>query len=100
MKDCWLDPYGKVYMCSGIWSHNRDAEKILIEQYGFEDEFEIDDKYPFDTATEVLSKVYGWVRYSTCANRGWCFSKKPTQSQRDKMFDLTGYVYGKNTYDM
>ncbi|MBQ3414822.1 MAG: hypothetical protein IJH39_05650 [Clostridia bacterium] len=91
MRDCWLSPYGEVIYVSA-WSHNTKAEELLIERYGFEDIYDIYDKHPFETASDVLMK-YGWIRYSTCANRGWLMEVKPSSEQKNKMFDLTGYVY-------
>lgn len=90
MKDCWLSPYGEVIYVSA-WSHNQKAEELLIERYGFEDEYHIYDKHPFENASDVLMK-YGWIRYSTCANRGWLIETKPTTEQKDKMFELTKYI--------
>lgn len=90
MKDCLLSPYGEVIFCGGAWNHNTDAEKILIERYGYNDALEIYEKHEFENATDVLMG-YGWVRYSTCANRGWCFNKyKITTEQKNKIFELTG----------
>lgn len=89
MKDCWLSPYGEVIYVSA-WSHNAKAEELLIERYGFKDIYDIDDKHPFETASDILMK-YGWIRYSTCANRGWLMEVKPTSEQKNIMFDLTGY---------
>lgn len=92
MKDCWLNPFGEIVWCRGAWSHNQDAERILIERYGFEDEIDIYSRYPFKNATDVLMDEYRWCRYSTCANRGWCWNKELTTDQKNKMFDLTGFV--------
>lgn len=92
MKDCWMSPYGEVLYCSGIWNHNSDAEKILIERYGFKDALDIDDKYPDLLASEVLEEIYGWCRYTTCANRGWMWLKKLTTDQKNKIYDLTGEI--------
>lgn len=88
MKDCWLSPYGEIIKCSGAWNHNQDAQKILIERYGFEDIYQIYDKYPFKNATDVLMDEYGWCRYSTCANQGWLYTKELTPDQKNKIFDL------------
>ena len=92
-RDCWLSPYGEIFWCTGTWTHDMDAVDILIDNYGFEDEYDIDKKYPDLLPTDVLMDVYGWVRYSSCANRGWCFHKEPTTDQKNIMFDLTGFIY-------
>lgn len=93
MHDCWLSPYGEVIWCSGAWNHNQDAINLLIERYGYKDIIDIDDTFPFKLATDILTEVYGWCRYSTCANRGWLWIKPLTTEQKNKIFDLTGELF-------
>lgn len=103
-RDCWLDPYGKVYYCE-MFGHDEAAQEIL------KDEFPMDGSNPigFDdwesrgfcgSFIETLEKR-GWIQFSTTIDRWGCEHiigyednhPRPTSAQIDKMYELTGFYY-------
>ena len=95
MKECWLSPYGEVIYTSGMWGHAEAAAKILFERYndgsweGTQDVWrEVIMEY--NSPTDLLQEK-GWIKFSTITNE-WIIFKEPTTDQKNKMFDLTGYI--------
>lgn len=90
MTDLWLSPYGEVIKCEpGSWKHATTAGKILNERYGYK----YDTDYPELGWDDELERK-GWVRWTSCTGCGWILRPevKPTASQLDKIFELTGYI--------
>ena len=93
MKECWLSPYGEIIYTNGEWEHASKAAKILFERYNNGKWEYIEEVWcEWKTPTDLLEDL-GWIRYSTISNN-WVFdnSSKLTTDQKNKMFDLTGYV--------
>ena len=85
-RDCWLSPYGEVINCTGKWDHAGTAWKIMEEKLGL-DLDEID----------KLDREHGSLTAATGGydDIGWVIKDKfePTEDQKRKMFDLTGFIY-------
>jgi len=101
MKECWLSPYGEVIYTSGMWEHAETAAKILFERYNngsWEDTqdvwCDVASSLGSNSPTDVLQDKYGWIRYSIISNKwlvGWEYGIYPTEEQKNKMFELTGW---------
>lgn len=101
MNDCWLSPYGEVVDVP-TWGHANVAAKIILERYyaengeRFEDTQDVWCSCNGESPTDMLESM-GWIRYSSTYVHGWCvfkgYSKEPTREQKEKMFDLTGFIY-------
>ena len=104
MKDCWLSPQGEVVYCSGKWEHGRTAWKIMEENLGIDIDIIDDLDRTCGSLTTALESL-GWIRYTTLPNYatggyddiGWVINDnyKPTVGQKNKMYDLTGFIFDK-----
>ena len=85
-QDGWLSPFGEWFPCA-YWGHCFKAEAILKERYPVLFK-EIDEDYSL--YTQKLEEL-GWIRYKTDLHK-WILQihAKPTASQKDKAFELTG----------
>lgn len=91
----WLSPQGQVWESEEIGCHYKLAESILQEK--FPSEF---DEYGYHIShnheyVEMLEEK-GYVRYCDWGtDPSWAipFSKRLTNRQLKKMFDLTGYIH-------
>ena len=107
MRDCWLSPYGEVINCTGKWDHGGTAWRIMEEKLGLDlDEMDKLDR-EHGSLTAGLESL-GWVRYTTLPNYktggyddiGWVIKEGyiPTEEQKIKMFELSGYIYELTNY--
>ena len=106
MRDCWLSPYGEVINCQGKWDHGGTAWKIMEDKLSFDID-KISDIIDHGSLTEGLESL-GWVRYTTLPDYktggyddiGWVIKEgyTPTEEQKSKMFELSGYIYELNDY--
>lgn len=103
-RDCWLDPYGKIYYVPEF-RHEDAAEFILKDEFPMQGTtpvgFETWEERGFhDCFTETLERR-GWVRFTTTIDRWSCEHSigyeerrpRPTRAQIDKMYELTGFYY-------
>ena len=86
MDNCWLSPEGEVIVCD---NHDLKARELIKERYGI-DPSEIPEP----------SHFLGRKRWMAYHNRPWWvgwwsyyYSKGPTQTQIDRIYELTGEVY-------
>ena len=101
MTDCWLDPYGNIYECPRF-GHGNVAEEILQDEFPINDFRSWADNPNFHMSYDETLQRRGWVRFSSTVNRWSCENcsdfeehyPRPTSIQRDRMFELTGYIYG------
>ena len=102
MKECWISPYGEVIYTSGEWEHASTAAKILFERYNDGSWKSVQDVWYYTasnwtsyTPTDLLQEK-GWIRYSTISNTwivGEDYDIYPTTEQKDKMYELNGFIY-------
>ena len=94
MKNCWLDPHGKVYYNENEYeSHDESGKRILGD---------LNAKNGYG---EITLHRQGWLRYSNnftpVGEPGkWYIPHgiRPTEEQIKAMFDLTGYNYEEDIY--
>lgn len=105
MKECWISPYGEVIYTNGEWDHASKAAEILFERYNDGSWENIQDVWCYTvmnwsskSPTDLLQEK-GWIRYSTISE-SWIVGKDydiyPTRDQKDKIYDLTGFIYEEN----
>lgn len=105
MKECWLSPYGEVIYTKGQWDHASKAAEIILERYNNGSWKNTTDVWcavasgwGSDSPSDYLQNE-GWIRYSTISNK-WIVGRDyhiyPTQDQKDKMYELTGFIYEEN----
>jgi hypothetical protein len=100
INDCWLDPDGHVYEVPPF-GHNDFAEQYLHDEFPIEDFRSWCENPEFRTSYEETLNQRGWVRYSTTIHRWVCeccpdyedYYPRPNRTQRDVMYELTGYNY-------
>lgn len=93
--NCWLSPYGEVFEC-GCANHAHKANKIIEDVYHIDACEAILTSDMYSTTYDFLEDK-GWWRFSNLYNdisRGeWVGRNRPTTDQKNKMFDLTGFIY-------
>ena len=105
MKECWLSPYGEIIYTNGEWNHASKAAEIILKRYNDGSWKDTQDVWcgvaggwGSKSPSDYLQNK-GWIRYSTISNNwivGRDYDIYPTQDQKDKMFELTGFIYEEN----